>query len=354
VIGAGGVVLVGLVALRVGGRRAGLVAATLAALYPPFVTADGLVMSEPLFVVTVTAALLVALRMRDAQKPAAWAVAGLGATIGLATLTRGEGILLLALLAWPVAWTTAPPGRRARALVATTAATVLVVSPWVIRNVVVFHRATLAADSNTVIAGANCPQTYYGHDIGWWSNGCLERARTRRQLLSGDASTNQAFDYAGRHILRLPLVATVRVLRTFNFFEPLRQGNRELRRHWVDVVGLIFYYALLLLAAVGFTRLNGRERWILLAPVAMVIIVSALTWGIGRFRIAADVSLIVLAAAAVGARAGRAGRDRPRRGAASGPVPPARSATSSQALRQTTRRPRRQMAEPFPGAAPAA
>jgi 4-amino-4-deoxy-L-arabinose transferase-like glycosyltransferase len=338
-IGTVGVVLVGLLARRVAGQRAGLVAAAIAALYPPFVTADGLVMSEPLFVVTVAAALLVALGM---TRPAAtatasrldWRPAAFGAVVGLATLTRGEGILLVPLLAWPLAWITAAPGRKALALITTTAATALVISPWIIRNVAVFHRATLAADSNTVIAGANCPETYYGHDIGWWSNRCLEHARTRQQLLTGDASTKQAFDYAGHHVTRLPLVAAVRVLRTFNLFGPLRQGNRELRRRWVDVLGLGIYYAVLALAVLGFVRLGrraGRERWILLAPVAMVIIVSALTWGIGRFRIAADISLIVLASAAVAGRAARAARDRPRREAASDPAQPAQSATSSRA-----------------------
>ena len=77
-------------------------------LYPPFVTAHGLVMSEPLFLVTVIAA-------QSAQ--------------------------------------------RARRLLAATAATALVLAPWVIRNAAVFHSATLAADSNAVIAGANCQDT---------------------------------------------------------------------------------------------------------------------------------------------------------------------------------------------------
>ena len=88
----------------------------------------------------------------------------------------------------------------------------------------------------------------------------------------------------------------MRVLRTFNLFQPLRQGNREPRRQWVDIVGLVLYYPLLLLAWSAASAC-GRARWILLAPIVMVVIVSAVTWGIGRFRIAADVSLIVLAAA---------------------------------------------------------
>ena len=75
------------------------IAGGLAAVYPPLVTADGLVMSEPLFALLVAAALIVAL-----GPPGRRQALLLGLTIGLSALTRGEGLALLALLAWPVAW----------------------------------------------------------------------------------------------------------------------------------------------------------------------------------------------------------------------------------------------------------
>ena len=183
-------------------------------------------------------------------------------------------------------------------LLAATAGTALVLAPWVIHNAVAFHRVILATDSSTLIAGANCHDTYYGHDIGWWSLDCLAHGRTRAQLDAGDASTGAAVDYATDHVTRLPLVAAVRVLRTFDLYQPLRQGNREPRRKWFDIVGLVIYFPLLILAGFGLARAAER-RWILLAPVWMVVIVSALGWGIGRFRVAADISLLVLAAYAL-------------------------------------------------------
>jgi 4-amino-4-deoxy-L-arabinose transferase-like glycosyltransferase len=299
-IGSGGVVLIGLLGRRIRDEPTGLIAAGIAAVYPPLITADGLVMSEPLFVVTVALSLLVA--CRAVTKPTPALSIALGAVIGLATLARGEALILVPLLAWPAAYSQTRRGRATR-LIATTAATLVVVAPWVVRNAVVFHRLVLAADANTLVAGANCHDTYYGHDIGWWSLDCLARGRTLDQLEAGDASTPAAFEYASDHVTRLPLVAVVRVLRTFDLFQPLRQGNREPRRKWVDVVGLVFYFPLLILAGIGLLRLRA-QRWLLLAPVWMVVVVSALGWGIGRFRIAADISILVLAATVLAAGRG--------------------------------------------------
>jgi hypothetical protein len=130
----------------------------------------------------------------------------------------------------------------------------------------------------------------------------MERARDRAQIEQGDASTAAATTFARDHASRLPLVAVVRALRTFDLFQPLRQGNLEPRRRWVDIVGLILYFPLLLLAIVGALRPpRPPGRWILLAPVWMVLIVSVTGWGIGRFRVAADISILVLAAYAIAA-----------------------------------------------------
>lgn len=335
VLGAVSVVLVGMLARRVagdgsGGRgapgpgertaeRAGLLAASIAALYPPWWTIDGSLMSEPLLVLATIAALLLGFRLLHA--PSVWLAAGLGFVIALATLSHPEGLLLLPLLAWPAARGRVPgPVKR---VIATTVAFAVVLSPWLIRNLVVFHRLTIATDSNAVIAGANCHPTYYGHDIGWWRRDCWAHARSRAQQLRGDASTGPALRYARSHIARLALVAAVRVLRTFNFFQPLRLGIHEPRRRWVDVVGLILYYPLLALAGLGLARLRAR-RWPLLAPVWTVVLISLLGWGSGRFRAAADISLIVLAASAL-ASAGGAGPVRRLAGALSGrPRAPAR------------------------------
>ena len=285
VIGALTVVAVAALGRRVAGPRTGWIAGALAAVFPPLVTADGLVMSEPLFALLVAVSLIIALGPPDRRRSVL-----LGATVGLCALTRGEGLALLVLLAWPAAWRAG----RWRDVLLSTLVCLAVLAPWVIRNTVVFGRPLLATDSNTLIAGANCADTFYGHDIGWWSLRCMERARTRVQVQQGDASTAAARRYAGARLGRLPLDAAVRVARTFDLFQPLRQGNREPRRRWVDIMGLVFFYPVFVLSLL--TVLRRRAPWELLAPVVLVVIVSALGWGIGRFRVGADVSLLVLAA----------------------------------------------------------
>jgi 4-amino-4-deoxy-L-arabinose transferase-like glycosyltransferase len=313
VIGTASVYLIGALGRRIGGNeRTGLIAAGIAAIYPPFITADGSIMSEPLYVLLLVVALLLALSL--IARPTVPRAAALGAVLGLSVLTRTDGIFLVPLLAWPAAW--GGPDRRDRAtrLLAATAAAAIVVAPWVIRNEVEFHKLELAANYDTVIPAANCHDTYYGNDVGWWSLSCLAHARTHHQLLIGDASPTTGFEYVEHHPARAVLVAAVRVLRTFSFWQPLRIGNNEPRRKWFDALGLALYYPLLIVAAVGLWRLPQR-RWLLLAPVFTTLILVVFGWGNSRFRIGADVSIVLLAAYALGRlrqSAGVAGQPDPR------------------------------------------
>ncbi len=300
VLGSLSVGLLGVLGRRLSGgsERAGLAASAIAAVYPPFITADGSVMSEPLYVLLIVVALVLATDLLRA--PTARRSAAIGAVLGLAILTRTDAVFLVALLALPAVF--APAAGSIVRILAVLGAAALVGAPWVIRNEVVFGKLELAANYDTVIPASNCHDTYYGNDIGWWSLQCLARARTHHQLLIGDASATPGFRYIEHHPARAVLVAAVRVLRTFSFWQPLRIGNHEPRRKWFDALGLVMYYPLLLLAAVALGRapaLRGR-RWLLLAPVWTTLLISAPGWGNSRFRIGADVSIVVLAAVALG------------------------------------------------------
>ena len=99
-LGAGSVVVVGLVARRIAGERAGLIAAFLAAVYPMLWINDGMLISESLYTLLIAAVLLFAYRLWESRR---WLDAVfLGGFIGLACLTRPEAVLLVPVHRCPV------------------------------------------------------------------------------------------------------------------------------------------------------------------------------------------------------------------------------------------------------------
>ena len=88
-LGVAAVVLVGILARRVAGDRAGLIAAGLAAVYPQLWINDGMLISESMYVVFIALTLLCAYRLWDSDK---WTDAALlGAMIALSALTPPRG-----------------------------------------------------------------------------------------------------------------------------------------------------------------------------------------------------------------------------------------------------------------------
>jgi hypothetical protein len=298
-MGAATIVAVGLLARRVGGERVGLLAAALAAAYPVLISADGAVMSETLFGLLVVLALLAAYGFRDHPK---WQRAiHLGGIVGLAALTRGEALILLPLVVVPLCLR-AP--RRAVTLVAATAACAAVILPWTVRNLTTFDRVVpISTNEGSTLAGANCDAVYRGRDIGGWEIRCVppipgeesvQAARFRREGLE------YALDHAGR----LPVAMGARVLRSFGLLQPLRHArNAEGRAETMEVLGAFAFYPVALLGVAGAVVLRRRRAplYLLLAPVAVTAIVTALGYGVPRFRHPADLALVVLAATAIDA-----------------------------------------------------
>jgi 4-amino-4-deoxy-L-arabinose transferase-like glycosyltransferase len=301
-VGGAAIVLIALIGRRVGGERAGLAAAAIASIYPLLVAADGAPMSESLYGLLIAAALLVALKLRERRS--AGVAAALGALIGLAALTRSEALLLLVLIGLPLT------GRSWRAALALLAACAVVLAPWTIRNVSAFHRFTLIShNDSTVLAGANCPATYYGGDLGGWRFDCISPRKTLEEGVQAATWRRQGLDYATRHASRWPAVVPVRVLRSWDLWQPRRQlDSAEGRAKWAEAAGVIVYFLLLPLAALGALRLWRRRRGdaaILLAPALLVTLSSAIGYGNPRFRHAFEISIVVLAALAVVALAAR-------------------------------------------------
>jgi 4-amino-4-deoxy-L-arabinose transferase-like glycosyltransferase len=299
-VGVAVVGVLGLIGRRVGGQRAGLAAAAIAAAHPLLVAADGSLMSETLFGLFLALSLLAALRLLEHPSPGRAAV--LGVAIGLAALTRGEGLLLVPLLALPAAWAAARTGRVPRAAVAVVA-TVVVVSPWLARNWIEFDRPVLTSTNDaTVLTGANCERTYHGRDLGFWSVACRAPLTERNEARQAAIWRRDGLEYARDHAGRLVVVAPVRVLRTWDLWQPQGQVRyAEGRDFTVERLGVVVYFLLLPFAVWGVlvVRRGGGPLWVLLAPIFLVTVVSVLAYGYTRFRYGADLAMVMLAGVAV-------------------------------------------------------
>jgi 4-amino-4-deoxy-L-arabinose transferase-like glycosyltransferase len=288
--------ILGLIGRRLGGERAGLTVAAIGAAHPLLIAADGSLMSETLYGLWVALALLLTLRLRE--DPTALRAAALGATIGLAALTRGEGLLLLPLLAAPAVW------GRWRAGAAVLAATALVLAPWTIRNVTTFDRPVLISTNDaTVLTGANCHDTYHGRDLGFWRTECRAPVTEEDEAEQSARWRSDGLEYAGDHAGRLvAVVVPVRVARTWDVWQPARQVDlAEGRDHTMEALGTIVYFVLLPLALYGAVLLRRREAplWVLMAPPIAVTFVSVAGYGYTRFRHSADLVIVVLAGLAL-------------------------------------------------------
>ena len=305
VMGSGMVLVVGLVGRRAAGPAAGLAAAALGAVYPLLVVSDGTLYSESLYVLTIALALLAAYRYRD--RPGVAAAALLGAAIGLAVLTRAEALLLYPLLVIPLVWPLRGPAWRHAAVAL--AALTLVVSPWVIRNWTTFDRPVMSNNLGGLLAGANCHPTYHGPFTGLWRFECFGTVTPGSEVYEADQYRDRGLRYAREHAGRLAVVVVpVRILRTWDLWRPRQAAAYESfvegrERNW-ERVGTAFYLLLLgplALAGAWVLHRRGQQLRILLAPALLVTISSATSYGITRFRAAADVALVVSAGVALAA-----------------------------------------------------
>jgi hypothetical protein len=306
-LGTGTVVAIGFLGRRAAGARAGLIAAAAAAAYPMLIALDGSVRSESLYALLVALALLAAYRLHDA--PGWRRAAILGVVIGLAALTRSEALVLVVLLGVPAVWVAGAPRARLKLLAVVVAGCLVLVLPWLARNWIAFDRPTaISTNEGGLLLGANCDRAYHGKFIGTWA--CFPnppKSWGNNESEISERFRKQAFDYIGDHAGRVPAVAGVRLLRTWEAWDPAGQAqleavisDRDLR---VDEIGQGFFYVLAVLAIAGAVLLRRRRRplALLLAPVVMVSLVSIASYGSTRFRAAAEVPLVVLAAVALDA-----------------------------------------------------
>ena len=302
------VALVAFIAVRLWGPRVALGAAALAAVFPSLLLVNSSLMSEGLYIPLVLAAVLAALVHRDATRHR-WRYAVLtGVLVGLAALTRSNGIFLLVPIVFLV-WSERPrlswSALRAPLLVAVVTGLTLV--PWTVRNAAVFHRfIPISTESGyafrgTYQAAARSDARY----PGLWTPPFAEMigihaARpTLNEADISDRMQQRALDYIGAHPGYLFEVGFWNSVRLVNlsgpglerYLAPFEGYGRGLA-----AASVYAFWLLGLLALVGLTtRAARRVPWAFWACPVVLAVPAILFLGATRYRSPADTFVIMLA-----------------------------------------------------------
>jgi 4-amino-4-deoxy-L-arabinose transferase-like glycosyltransferase len=308
VLGTLTVALIGLLALRLGGRRSALGAMAIAALFPPLILLDTSLATETLFLPLVLGAVLAALEARG-RESLGWTLAA-GALAGLAILARANGALLLLpllLLVWPGRHAGLPGLKRPALLLAAAA---LAVAPWTVRNAVVMDEfIPVSLQAGYTAAGSyNDAPAHPSYPEAWripFADPDYGRLAERRDLKEPELE-REFRQEVREHIAENPEspleVGFWNTARFLHLAQPsyARQTAEDIGAPgWLAWAGVLAFYPLALLALAGaFTAAARRAPpAIWLAPVLFASAVFLA--GFIRYRAPIDVFLIVLASFAL-------------------------------------------------------
>jgi 4-amino-4-deoxy-L-arabinose transferase-like glycosyltransferase len=303
-LGAVAVWLIGLIALRAAGPRAGVAGSAIAAVYPPLVWIGAYVFSEALYTVLALAAALLLDRAMDRVDDARSGRAGgalvlvAGLLAGIAVLARPAMLFFLPLAGLWLAW------RRLPALaIAFLVAALAVVAPWTARNYRVHDRFVLvASEGGVTFWTGNHPLAIGEGDLA--ANPDIKRAeiafRAARPGLTAEELEPHYYREALEHIAENPgwwLALLAR--KAFYMVVPIGpsytlHSTRYLVATWIPYA-LVLFFAI---AGWGVIWRGGRRPVALLLLAASAVLVSLVFFPQERFRIPViDPTLIVCAAA---------------------------------------------------------
>jgi 4-amino-4-deoxy-L-arabinose transferase-like glycosyltransferase len=303
-IGTAAVALIGLAGWLLLGPAGGLIAMALAAADTTLLAVGGSMLSEPLFVLLVSAALVLALLARRGDPLRLLFAAGL--LLGAATLVRSNGFVVapvLALLAIP--WSR----RTLTGLAVMAAGVVLAVAPWTIRNAVEMDAfVPVASYVGTGLAGTFNEQARTRKDFpGAWVSPrhvFLDIHRSRMTELEKQRELRRrAVDYAKAHPGYAVEAGARNALRILSLadLDWTRGGAEALSLpHWVGPFSAAGFWLLLVLTAVALARRRGAPL-LLLAPV-LFIATAMFLGGELRYRAPAVPFLALIAAAGLAPR----------------------------------------------------
>jgi len=268
--------------------------------------------SEAIYLVVIPLLLLLAAQVLDEPSWPRWLA--LGAVVGLAALTRSEGILFLPFLVVPVVLVAVRTWKaRLLAVVLAGGATLLVLTPWLVRNYDEFDGLTLSTNRGVTLAGGWCPTTFHQYP-GSWDLYCVIPAyddvlaspppdgdRSWNELTIDQELTRRTLTFAKNRIDEVPKIMFLRVARTFGVYDlgnQLQFDQYDGRDRTSQQLGIYLNFLLLPLAVVGAFVVGRRYLAVLLAGPAVTIVTAATFYGSTRMRVPAEPTIAVLAALA--------------------------------------------------------
>jgi 4-amino-4-deoxy-L-arabinose transferase-like glycosyltransferase len=311
VIGLGVILVAGLVGRRFGGRRAGVIAALLAAAYPGFWVIDVQILSEPLGLLVLGGFMLTLDGLW--RRPTLAGAILAGAIVGSLALVRGEQLALLVIAVAPILLLNPRLAVRKRLAwtgIAALAAAVLL-APWTLHNLGRFEEpVVLSTNGGSTLLAGNCPPaTYSGELMGSFDTTCNRRRAFQNRELDASQADIQARDIALENMRdnlgRLPATILARHGRTVGVFRPAQtvgiDANWFGSATWPVWAWVASFWLLAPLAACGgaLLRRSRRFQWPLVAPVVIVLLTVTVAFGDPRYHTLADLGLVVLAAVAI-------------------------------------------------------
>ena len=322
-LGALAVGLLYLIAGRIWGRRTGLIAAAMAAVFPPLVLLSRELLSESLFIPLMLAAVLAVLHFRRSGGSPWWAALA-GVLCGAAILTRNVGaVLLVAVIVGVSMPAMSAVARRLLPAAVVLACTAAVIAPWTARNAVEFGRFIPVTTSTGYTAAGIYNQGSFDDDraAGAWRNPQIVPEYTALFRTQGiDEATVDATlrretrEFALEHPLYVAESAGWNLLRMMELMggsvvdaegEAVYDRGVGSELSWWERAGIALAVLLAVLGVTAMVRSGRREGgppriargplFMWLIPI-LIVLAAAPIGGLPRYRLPADPFLLMLAA----------------------------------------------------------
>lgn len=256
--------------------------------YPHHVFFGTWLIADPLFMALLPAALYLATFLLE--KPRLWLSFAAGALIALGILAKPVGGFFGMFLGiWLLFLSPYPPVKRAGLALACAAGALVILSPWVIRNYIVFDSAFLSLNGGYTFLGANNAEAFGGHREGY---PFIDSRGDEVEQLNG--FYGEAWEWIRANPDDFAVLEVKKVKRLLS---PLSIASKE-EDFAVPLAPLVYvgYWAFLGVVLLGIFTWRRARVFIALIPLLSVFLSTVIFYGDARFMMPALPTLVLFGA----------------------------------------------------------